>query len=357
MINPKAAPPIVVMFERHWEVEPKTILNDMLPQLFEQGYDYICTEAPCDFDEGRIFSSITLDIAQTQQYHEQAQALLVKAGIKNANLFDMCFFKLFNLMQQKVSSQDYIKIAEKIKELPAAIACKALFENALKWAINIKAVDIESNKHEKMMALDITQRHVLIDKNEKARIAIMTENLLKLHAQGKGVVFICGAAHANNLMEKLTKHNMSEHVVYYFPHSPKRYDTRCDDISKCFASKVLEGHTFCLNEPDAQIRLMNRILSDIKRKNLQYKEEVSQGISHSHWLNEFFKLNFRAFIRPGFQADALWQVESNTLKEQIVQTLKKVKILSKTITLAGVNYLVIPNINHRIVAENIRKLK
>ena len=40
--------PIVIIFERHWDTIPKTIIKDLLPALNKKGYQTFCFEAPQD---------------------------------------------------------------------------------------------------------------------------------------------------------------------------------------------------------------------------------------------------------------------------------------------------------------------
>ena len=38
--------PIVIIFERHWDLIPKPLVKELLPELSKRGYGNFCFEAP-----------------------------------------------------------------------------------------------------------------------------------------------------------------------------------------------------------------------------------------------------------------------------------------------------------------------
>src|SRR5204862_107854 len=81
-----------------------------------------------------------------------------RVGIKDVALCDLGFKKLAELMRLYVSSQRYLDVAEKIKELPSSILLKDIFNDAKKLYFSIKGVDIDANDFEDIISSDLSQR-------------------------------------------------------------------------------------------------------------------------------------------------------------------------------------------------------
>lgn len=354
MISSFASLPIIVIFERHWDQEPKKLLKGLIPKLYEEGYDTLCFEAPQNSTEEELLSRHRKGLEVDSKVNSDAYEYLRRVGIKDIVLSDLGFKKLVELMRFYVSSQRYLDVAEKIKGLPSSILLKEIFKNAKKFYFNIKGIDID--EFESLLSPDLSQRMRIIEEKENYRISTIFKNLLSLYRSGKNVVFMCGALHAENLINKFNKKGMQDKVLYYFPHSDKKFDDSIDDIKELFSYETLKNHTFCLSNVQDRALLQERMIKEIKSNNINYKEEVIGGNSHTQFLSNFFNKNFKAFLRPGYYVDAALDSSDIENCEYIVKKLEEVNIHTKNITLEGRTHLIIRNINTRIVADNIRLL-
>jgi hypothetical protein len=356
MISSSASMPIVVIFERHWDEAPKQIVKNLIPKLSEEGYDTFCLEAPQNLEEREFLSSFQAGLELDIKINSQAQDCLERVGIRNIRLSDIGFEKLADLMRLYVSSQRYLEVAERIKNLPAHLLLKDTFRIAKRLSLNIKGIDIDEADFEKIISKDVSKRMKIIKENENYRIATISKNLLQLYKERNGVIFVCGALHAENLINKFKENNLDERILYYFPHSNKKYDDSIDDIKEGLSNEKLRNHTFCLIDENNHKLLVEKIIKDIKSKNIQYKQEIVGGNSHSIFLSNFFQKDFRAFMRPGYYVDALLNIENSDNTEEIITKLKEVNIQIEKTALLGSTYLVIKDINTKEVADNIRQL-
>lgn len=354
MISSPTTLPFVIIFERHWDQEPKKALKDLIPKLSDEGYDTLCFEFPQSLTEEEIISSHLKGLDFDIKLNSQAYAYVERAGVKDIQLCDLGFTQLAKLMRVCVSSQRYIEVAEKLKGLPSSILLKDLLSNAKKLHFSIKGVD-DAQSLQDIQSADLSKRMSVIKNNEERRITTIFENLLNLHKGGKNIVFVCGALHAKNLMNKFEEQNLQDHVLFYFPHSNKSYDENFDDV-KNLSKGTLENHTFCLIDEQSRNLLNGRIIKEMKSKNVNYKEEVVGGNSHSRFLSHFFNKNFKAYLRPGYYVDALLDTFHISDCEGIVKKLEEVAITTESVSLEGRTHLVIRDVNTKEIADNIRRL-
>ena len=344
--------PIVIIFERHWDTIPKLLLQDLLPNMVKQGYDTICLEAPQERFSTEIIQNLHSNIEFDADIQQQAEKCLERVKI-TSKLCDMSFLKLAELMRQYVSSQKYLEVAEKIKQLPAFRILKEVCDEAVKQHVSVKGIDINAADFRAMVAPSLLERRAGIDAREEERIQTLFANLLKLRAeQEEGVVFVCGAFHAAGLLAKFKQQNMHNEVLYYFPHSSSRYDESIDDI-RAEMNDTLLGHTHRL-APQEVRPFSEMVLKEIRSK-ARYTKEVPEGNSHSRLLSALFKANFRAFLRPGYYVDALVDADTSGI-EAIQKRISGVGIQTHETLLNQKRFLVVPNINVREIAYKIRAI-
>jgi len=348
--------PILVLFERHWDRTPKNVLQSLFPKLSELGYDTLCIEAPQNFSEKEIVSSHRNSLESDQQLNSEVNNCLKRVGIIHPSLFDIGYIKLAELMRNFVSTQHYSQITEKVKGLPASILFKNILQTAVKLHFTIKGVDINSKEYGEMISLDLSKRMEMINFNEELRILTFYKNLLALHEKGKNIIFVCGAFHAKNLINKFTDHKIQDRVYYSFPYSNKSYSEGFDDVKESLLSDTLVDHSFCITNSQEKKTLQDKIVKDIKAHNISYLEEVIGGNSHSQFLSDFFNLNFKAYLRSGFYCDAILDVSEVIDLKILVEKLQQVSIDAHSITFEGKKYLVIQNINTKEIADKIRQL-
>lgn len=346
--------PIVIVFERHWDTIPKLLVKDLLPGLASKGYGNLCFEAPQDLTSSQIIDQHNSELELDVDMQKQAETLLRQVGITK-KLSDMSFGSLAELMRLYVSSKKYETVAGKIKQLSAFRILKDIFDEAAKIHLSVKGIDIRSEDFNRMASSNLFERMMGIRENEEYRITTIFENLLKLRAQQeKGIIFVCGASHASGLLAKFKERNMHDEVLYYFPHSSSRYDDSLDDIKEVLMNDTLQGHTHLLTKE--RIRpFSKKIVKEITGK-IKYVKEIADGNSHSQFLSQCFKTNFRAFLRPGHYVDALVGIDDTPNIESIMKRVNEVGVQTHSISLNERRYLVVPGVNTSEIANRIRKI-
>lgn len=344
----------VIIFERHWDTTPKSLIKDMLPDLSKQGYATLCFEAPQNLSSAEIIDRHHAGLECDTDIQQQAKAYLKRVGITQ-KLSDISFRKLADLLRLYVSSKRYLEVAEKLKQLPASYLLKEVFKKAAELSIEIKGIDINYKDYDAMTSLDISERMSSIRFNEDHRITTLFNNLLKLRAQQEeGIVFICGALHAKGLIDKFKKHGLQDQVLYYFPHSSSRYEEDIDDINEVAMNDTLANNTYLLSEKDIS-HFKQKIINEVTAKT-KYTKEIQDYNSHTQFLSDCFKTNFRAFLRPGYHVDALVDADSSNIKN-IHHCVTAAGVKTHHISFNDKNYLVIPNVNTRDIADRIRKIR
>ncbi|MCB1108258.1 MAG: hypothetical protein KDK44_01230 [Chlamydiia bacterium] len=346
--------PIVIIFERHYDELPKSLINGLLPDLNKKGYGTFCFEAPQNLSSAEIIDRHSSGLKFDTDLQQQAEQLLKQVGIVS-QLSDMSFSSLAELLRLYVSSQGYLELAEKIKRLPASRILKEVFDQAAKLDMSISGVDIDSEDYDKMMSHDLSGRMSRIRLREDHRITTIFQNLLKLRSQQQeGVIFACGALHAKGLIDKFKKYGLQDEVLYYFPHSSSCFDERVDDIKELAKNETLVNHTYLLAEEDIK-PFGQKIIRNITDKT-RYKKEILDSNSHSQFLRECFKTNIRCFLRPGYHLDAFVDITEPSDIADIQRRVNAVGVQTHNVFLDGRSYLVIPNVNTNDIGQRIRKI-
>ncbi len=355
MLSSVSLPPVII-FERHWDTIPKQLIRNLLPKLLEEGYDTLCFEYPQDQTEEQIVLACNNLLKYESNLHSQAEKLLKQARILE-NPSKMGHIKLCKFLNLYFYREECINQAERIKNFPATQLVKEIFNDAKKHFITIKGIDINVKNYVEMISPSIEERISSIDRTENDRIKTLSENFLKLYNQQKGIVFICGALHAVNLMAKFKEDGLYDRILYYFPHSEKFYDDSINEIQELFMNNTLKDHTYCLIKENDIHSLSSIIVEEVKKRNRDYQEEVVEGNSHSKLLAEIFNVSVKTFKRPGYYVDALIETNQITDKEEMIKKLHEKNIQTHLTCLNSHSYLIIPEVNTKRVAENIRRLK
>ncbi|NGX58671.1 MAG: hypothetical protein K940chlam3_01579, partial [Chlamydiae bacterium] len=295
-------------------------------------------------------------LEQDSGIHSQAEQLLKRAKVEiRGRLSDVSFKELTNLMRLFVSSKRYLEVAEKIKCLPATYILKDIFDYAKRLSVSIEGIDIDHSDYDHIISENLIDRVGKIEHYDDSRIQTFVENLMKFRDEREGLIFVCGALHANHLISSIEKKGLLDNVVYCFPHSSKRYDDSFDGIKEFCKGEVLKGHTHCLSTAkDIQV-LARKIVEEIKSKNIRYVTEV-EGNSHSDFLSHVFDVKFKVFKRPGYYVDAMLNIDETPEYKSIEEKLHRLKIQTHRIFFQEHNYLVVSEVNTPEVAEKIRKL-
>jgi hypothetical protein len=344
--------PIVIIFERHWDTIPKLLVKDALSDLSKRGYENLCFEVSHELSSLEIINRHDAGLKFDSDIQQQTEACLKKLNI-TAKLCDISFTKLSQLMRLYVSSKKYHEVATKIKQLPASLILKEIFNDTTKLSMSVKGVDIAD--FDDVVTGDISEVASKVRRDENFRIATIFKNLCKLRSQQKeGIVFICGAFHAEGLLNEFKKHNLEKEVLYYFPHSTSRYDESMDDIKEAM-NKTLKDHTYLLSPKEIR-PLKEKIIKEVVEKT-NYEMQIQQGTMNSQFLSEIFKTNVRAFLRPGYHVDALVDAERNSEGEMIEKRFSELGVKTHPLTLNDHKYLVIPNINTKDISDRIHKIR
>ncbi len=307
--------PPLLLFEYHWDPLPKQLVQTLLPELTDLGYNTYCLEAPEDVSYPDLKQRYIEGLQSDEKISSDAQQLLAKRKIivKEQDLIDMSYDKLSKLMNQfvssqVVSSQGFKYVAEHIKGLPVTRLMGYLFNQMEELSIDIKPIDLGSKDHDTMMSKnDPSERMNLIKKNEVRRIATMSKNILQLYKEGRGVIFLCGALHASNLITALKKSGL-DNIVYYFVYPSKRYVDSLDNVQLSLDNNAasdkengnkeltLEGHTQLLTESTIapfSRKVIQQILPQIR-----YIKQIQGGNSHSQFLSSLFVAPFCSLPSP-----------------------------------------------------------
>lgn len=355
--------PIVMVFERHWDLIPKLLLKNLLPALAKQGYGNFCIEAPSASTTDEIVEGINSVIKCDTELLHQTEQMLKKNQVSVAqNLSDMSFGKLADLLMWCVSSKKYIELAQKIKHLPAQRIMKDILSIARKESISLKGVDVDEKTYCSMISheLQFSERSANLRANEDLRIATMVANLLKLREeQEEGIIFSCGAMHAPELLEEFKKRNLHESIVCYFPQSSEKFDEMEDALTSTEkdlkrTAETLRSCTTILKE--AQVvpfcqNIVGKIARDIRDK---YIGEI-EGNSHTRYLSTLFNVSFRAFIRLGHYVDAILIIQDLPNLQEIRDYFVRVGVETHEMASGGNTYLVVPRVNTLEIAYKIRK--
>lgn len=347
--------PIVMIFERHWDLIPKQVVEGLIPELAEHGYNTLALEAYHDLSEEDIVKGQLLKLEEHETLQKTTERYLANVGIV-ATLSEMSFSSLAELCRLYVSSQRFIDVAEIIKNLPAARVIKTVLECAQKHSLSIQGIDIASCKMRRLMAVDLTKRMKGLDVHEEERIATMTQHLLDLRREGRGVVFMCGALHAGNVIAKLREKGLSDdEMLYYFPYSHQRFEADEDDINLLRREiPTLESFSHLLEE--GQVRsFRRRVICEVISK-ITYTREIPGDSSRLRVLRNIFSEHVRMYVRPGYQVDALLSLEDLSHMEEMLQKLRDKKITYVFRMWNQRIYLAIPSVNNRRVAEKIKEL-
>lgn len=347
--------PIVIVFERHWDVMPKYLIKNLLPDLARRGYNTLALEAPEDLKTCDIRERHNRGIESGSQLFTQATAMLKRAGITQ-ELSGVSFSQLAEWIQLYVSSKDYLKVTEEIKNLPASLILKEIFDETKRLSFSLKGIDIKAVDYDKLTSEPLLTRMAAVAKVDSYRTDTFVYNLLKLKEENEGVVFLCGALHADNLLSKFKRLGLEDDLLCYFPHSSKRFDDSTDDLTLPGMNIALEGRRHLLSTPAETLSLKDRIIVEVTLK-IRYSREITERNSHAEFLRDFFGTHFKAYLRPGYHVDALLDVDEVSISEPIQKQLQATGISTHYSALYGRNLLVIPSINTKDVAESIRRLR
>lgn len=347
--------PTLVVFERHWDAVPKHLLSNLLPKLADIGYNTLCYEAPENFSEKENMANMQTHLECSEDLYKQSTRLLKERGFE-ADLNSIGYAKLLDLIQLFVSSKRYFEVTERLKYLPGQRALKNFQQEASKLSFTMKGIDIDSKLYAQIFENeDPSNRVAKLDMLEDLRINTHFNHLQALQKKQEGTIFLCGVAHAENLMKKFKASNLAERIIYLFPHSNQAYDQDIEQELQVIMNDTLRGHVFCLKSYAEIAQMASTIIEQIKAQNVHYKTKIDEEVSHITCLREAFGLPFEGYLRPGYALDAL--VPLDLVEDSAVPSLLNAQqIAHSQILLDGRAYLAVHNINTQEIGRKIRQL-
>lgn len=220
--------PILVLLERHWDTIPKQALMKVLPFLITVGYDILGFETPSDRNQDETLADLDGTIQFIETRLEEANRCLTQHGqtlLSLTTIESIDYLALQNLLKNYVSTRYYKEMALWFKELVGYKAKRPLADLALKNNMEIRGLDSTSEQLNPINGftsqIDLSKRTAGILSLDKTRATAFKNNMLNLHKQGKGVIFIMGQHHYHDLMEEFKKECPSTEIIFLHPHSPR----------------------------------------------------------------------------------------------------------------------------------------
>lgn len=265
---PAASLPTIIIFERHWDLPPKQVVNEILPVLAAEGYDTVCVEAPSVLTQEEIISRSQRNMENVSGIFTQATERLTRAHAMPAGkLEDLGLESLAELMRYYVSSQRFIEVAEQIKQLPAAKLFRQILSTASDLSMSLKGVDVEDKIYATVTRGDPDERAAAIDAVEELRVESFVENLSQVRKVRKGAVFISGATHISKLMAKFKERREEGEYLCFFAHSSKFYGDTLNDLEGLKETyPELKECSTCLETAEDVRLFAQKILAEVKKR-------------------------------------------------------------------------------------------
>lgn len=355
--------PILVLLERHWDVEAKSALMHALPTLAHYGYDTLCFESPSDLDEKETIDTVNQTVDFIQEQLKLTESFLKRAGIDTSDLCNRSYLSLANDLMYYVSSKKYKELASMLKELPGHQAKLKTIDAAKEKGMTIKGIDLTADELEPITnmeaQLNVKQRLKGIDTLDNQRIRSFIENMVSLQHQGKGVIFTMGQFHYKRLVEELGKDCYLKEIVFLHPHSPKFLDEDYPDTHNFL--EPIEEYAKDITMVDKAIHNQANLLEfvDLLDKAIQSRCELHQTIQPTHAtlaLSKSTGLDFEAVLRPSQYVDCYHQLKKEEKIEKAIELLDANGIKGHFAFFKGVESYCVPCVNKTSIGHSINKM-
>ena len=258
----------IIIFERHWDTRPKQLITNVLPQLKASGYNLLCLEAPHDLSPAVLHDRVIKSAEDSTQVHEKVISLLKKRHVMvNGALSDMGYQALKSLVYQYISTRNTTDVVELLLNYPAQLAMKTMMEQAQILAMPVMGIDIDSARMEKLLAINLESRITALDIVAAERNQSMVGHLQTLQRENKGVVFLCGVDHAEEVMVLVRQYNLQDYVSCYFVHSERRFDDSIDDIAIYSNTDTLREKSILLTNDGEVKDFSDKLLKEMRQAN------------------------------------------------------------------------------------------
>lgn len=329
--------PIVMIFERHWDTTPPLLIKNLLPSLEVEGYDTFCEEEPSSTSEADFFTKVKKREQRDIKIMNFFNDFVDRKKIPFSKELASCTCE--ELIEALPSSFP-IKLIPLIKLSPAT---KLINENLLfAKQRSFSIVFIDDPEFGKLYSPDDNDdvRLKVLLKTKAQRDRGMADHLFRLHANHKGIVVSLGVRHSKAVMENLKRKGLTDKdFVCYFPHSSYTYNK--NEI-KSLKEEISGDMATCATTNEEIALLGQKILAEVKSKVIKN--------CHIQFLSDFFKVNFKPSLRPGYHLDA--RVPIDQMNDSICLDLDDLGIEYRI----DRNYFVIPNVNTTEIGHSLRLL-
>lgn len=351
--------PIIIMLERHWDDVAKNTLKSTLSSLVEKGYDVLCFESPSDETEECLVSGIESTIQFSKERYSEASQLLKGRGIE-VNLTEMDYSDLQQLLLMYVSSKYSEEMALWFKELPGHEKKLDLVKSAKELKMSIQGVDLLESEMEELRSMeaqiDLQKRVSVIDLLDKKRIISFIKNLLCLQQSGKGVIFVVGQSHYEQLVEGFSNEHALSEVIFTHPHSPCCLDRSFDDRTLPDLNKI--AHLTLIDrkiEKQEDACMFSENLNSCIQAYVDSNKSIEPTIV-SKLLIEKTGLSFNTVLRKSMHVDAYHPLAEGEDISLVTQKLDQAGVKGFFTFFKGERSYCIPSINSSETGTEISRL-
>lgn len=229
----------VLLFERHWDIAPKQVLQALL----ESGdYTTLCVEAPHDAQASEIIYSIQTNLVP----HKRLARLIIRAfpGQSWSEL------DTSEIAEKLPHIGDRMNTAHMLKGLRATELLADIFvAHTGKKSTALIGIDLSESELgalRRKQTTPISEMHLRVN---MARVIDKKffEKLIKARAAHPGVVLLCGSMHAPYMIEQIRCLGLEDQFIIRFVHSAQRLDktlTLEAEIAYC-APAPLSDYILC----------------------------------------------------------------------------------------------------------------
>lgn len=241
--------PIIILLDRHGDVDSKETLMHALPCLVAAGYDTFCTESPFNLNEQETIDSARTVVSDFEKIENKAQIFLKLGGIQIDDLSGVYYPDLVTVLDKYVTVNKSKEMAFWFKELPGYRKKLALLQEAKRLGMSIHGIDLDATLLQSLSNLHDPAPLPIIAAINPERELSFKHRLMTYHAQGKGIIFSVGQYHYAGLVKAFAQEDYLKHVVFLHPHSIKTLIDTIDDFS-------LEHH-----QPHHQLTLLDQAIT------------------------------------------------------------------------------------------------
>lgn len=337
--------PPIFLFESHTDPTGKQVAHELLPKLKSIGYEVLCVELSQDLNSAQIIEYVKEVVEECEVSQSVVKTCAEMMDISETALSQKTALGVTKLLKRCLPVQqhpefDHVSTGIRFRRLEPDKQMMKLLNLAQRCGFLIKGIDRELEFLKKYNYTKDPELIKLLHEDREQTMSSHIENLRQ-----RGVIYICGALHAASLIQKCRD------ILYFYPRS-KKWQPIEDEEDKIIGHNMIDF----LKDP-AQVLSVEEIPSFADKIVTQItRREVPEGNIQSKHLTRVFNANFKVFMRTGSYADAIIERATTPNIAEIEGKLKTSNIKTSNDSLNGKQYLVIPHINVKVVADRIMGL-